>query len=932
MAARKGEQHGLGTPVDSIKHKADSRTNIPSVQLAGFMEDEERAPKTLRYPRDPSLDPQLVWKEKDEQNAGDLEVPGVPIYIQEKIQPQALIEGLRADVKRQREGGYQPDMFADFNGISFEQMVEFYQHEQHWTNRMILGDSLLVMASLAEKENLKGAVQMIYIDPPYGIKFGSNWQVSTRKRDVKDGRADDMTRQPEQVKAFRDTWKMGINSYLSYMRDRLVLSRELLTDSGSVFVQIGDENVHLLRCLLNEVFGDVNFCALFTIVKTTGRSSELIPTVSDYILWYAKEKSQVKFRQPYKPKGQSIDTAASYGWVELEDGKRRALTAGEKQNFAALPEGAKLYTPGSLASQGTTSTGSVPFTFQGKKYVLGNDQHWKTSLDGMARLARTGRIHTAEKTIRYVRYINDFPAVPYTNVWEDTGTGNFTEDKLYVVQTATKIIERCLLMTTDPGDLVLDPTCGSGTTAYVAEQWGRRWITCDTSRVAVSLARTRLMAARYPYYLLTDSSEGQRKEAEITGKLTEGKPEGDVKKGFVYKRIPHITLKAIANNEEVDAIHARWVEQMDPIRADLNRLVEQTWEEWEIPRQAETGWPVDAKRLHAEWWELRKSRQQEIEESIARRAETEMLYDQPYEDNRRIRVTGPFTVESLSPHRVVPLDEAGEPATEEAGKEIDNAERFVSTILDNLRRAGVQNTKKGERIQFERLDEYPGGSLIQGYGEYTEEGGAVKRVAVCIGPQYGTVDQDLIQDAAVEAMQGMRADMLLVCGFAFDPYVAEGSRRIGRLAVVPVKMNPDLTMADELLKKTSAANLFMVFGAPDVEVSRTADGKVVVEVKGLDIFNFTTGETRSSSTDDIACWFIDTDYNDRAFFVRHAYFTGADQPYEKLKRALRAEVDEAAWASLYSTKSRPFDPPETGKIAVKVINHYGDEVLKVYSV
>jgi len=474
-------------------------------------------------------------------------------------------------------------------------------------------------------------------------------------------------------------------------------------------------------------------------------------------------------------------------------------------------------------------------------------------------------------------------------MWTDTQTGQFTDDKLYVVQTNTKVIERCLLMTTDPGDLVLDPTCGSGTTAYVAEQWGRRWITCDTSRVALALARTRLMAAKFPYYLLADSAEGIKKEAEITGKFPPSyKTENDIRKGFVYKRVPHVTLKSIANNPD--------------IKEGMTR--------------------------------------QQIDAAIARHAETETLFDQPYEDKKTVRVSGLFTVESLSPHRVLATADENQDGTvteHEARKHQD----FAAMILDNLKKAGVQNTKKGERLKFDTLEPFAG-EWLHAAGVYTEsphpsplpegEGKVVRRVAISIGPEQGTVGPQQVKEAAKEAVQGVGFDLLIVCGFAFDPHVSEEARRYGKLTVLPARMNPDLAMGDELLKKTGAGNLFMVFGEPDVEISTREDGQVEIEVKGVDVYDPTTGQIRSASTDDIACWFIDTDYNGESFFVRHAYFSGAGEPYDKLKRALRAEIDEAAWSSLYSTVSRPFDPPETGKIAVKVINHYGDEVLKVYQV
>jgi adenine-specific DNA-methyltransferase len=912
------------TTITSTRH-ADKRANIPTEELRDFVVDEEKAPKTILYPRDLSLDPQLVWKGKDDQDQRPLEVPAVPVYIQEKISPQAIIENVRAQAKL-TQTDHQLNLFNDFNNITFEDLVDFYHHEQNWTNRMILGDSLLVMTSLAEKEALKGRVQMIYMDPPYGIKFGSNWQVSTRKREVKDGKEEDVTRQPEQIKAFRDTWELGIHSYLAYLRDRLTVARELLTESGSLFIQIGDENVHLVRSVLDEVFGSENFCGEVAFVKTSGLSQNFLPDRFDFLLWYAKDISQTKYRQLYLGKSFEEGTASNYGWLELENGSRRGMNRSEKEAPDQIPYGGKVYKADNITSQGNPL---LPFSFHAKTY----QQTWKTNLDGMRRLGFANRLHIAANSLQYVRYITDFPVIPITKLWTDTATGNFTDDKIYVVQTGIKTIERCLLMTTDPGDLVLDSTCGSGTTAYVAEQWGRRWITIDTSRVAIALARTRLMAGRYPYYLLSDSPEGILKEGELNAQLPPSpmpSTAGDVRRGFVYERVPHITLKSIANNEEIDVMHEKWQVQLDPLREKLNHLLGQTWEEWQIPREAETKWSPEAVEIHHQWRSLRRQRQQEIDASIARRADTELLNDQPYKDNKRVRVTGPFTVESLSPHRVLSTDDV-RPKTEQDGQnQASTSGGFETLIIDNLRVAGVENTKKGERLKFTRLESYAG-TWLHAIGEYQEKDSPSKRVAVCIGPEHGTVGPDLIKDAAKEAVKGVGFDLLVVLGFAFDPHVSEEIHRYGKLTVLPARINPDLQMGNLLLKKSGIGNLFMVFGEPDLEVKSQPDGKLTVTIKGVDIYDPTTGEIRSSSTDDIACWFIDTDYNGESFFVRHAYFTGADEPYDKLKRALRAEVDQAAWSALYSTTSYPFEKPQTGKIAVKVINHYGDEVLKVYS-
>ncbi|MBI3404945.1 MAG: site-specific DNA-methyltransferase, partial [Acidobacteria bacterium] len=694
----------------------------------------------------------------------------------------------------------------------------------------------------------------------------------------KDGKAEDTTRQPEQIRAFRDTWKLGIHSYLAYLRDRLIAARELLSESGSVFVQIGDENVHLVRSLLDEVFGSDNFISLITVSKTSSATTELVAGVTDYLLFYAKQRGSVKYRGLLKEKAIGGEGASAYEWVELEDGKRVRTDLAIQSG--ASPENFRYFRLSDMRSQ--RPPGDFPVKFQGMTFRPASG-YWKTGPEGFERLIQSGRIQLSGNTLNYVRYLEDFPAFPITNLWPDLGS-SVGGGKVYVVQTGTKIIERCVLMATDPGDLVLDPTCGSGTTAFVSEQWGRRWITCDTSRVALALARTRLMAARFPYYVLADSAEGLMKEAEITGIVPANmgagiRPAtaGDIKKGFIYKRVPHVTLKSIANNPD--------------IKEGMSRA--------------------------------------EIDAAIARHADTELLYDQPYEDNKRIRVTGPFTVESLSPHRVLAADEE-RPASEREPQQAAGPGQFENMILENLRKAGVQNTMKNERLKFDRLEPFPG-VWIHAAGEFTE-GGKSRRVAVSIGPEHGTVGPDLVKEAAKEAVQGVGFDMLLVCGFAFDPHVSEEAKRYGKLTVLTPRMNPDLAMGDELLKKTGAGNLFMIFGEPDIQIQKGKDGKLTIEIKGLDVYDPTTGQIRSHSTDDIACWFVDTEYNGESFFVRHAYFTGADEPYEKLKRALRAEIDEAAWASLYATKSRPFDAPKTGKIAVKVINHYGDEVMKVFEV
>ncbi len=895
-----------------MTHDDETRTTIPSAEMADLAPDDGAA--TLRYPRDLALDPQLVWEGKeampqlawigkDDQDAVPLEVPAVPIYVQEKIVPQALVENLR---KTATAGEPEPEatLFDDFDGLDEGEITEFYEHDKgRWANRMILGDSLLVMTSLAEKEDLRGKVQMIYVDPPYGIKFGSNWQVSTRRRDVKDGKVTDATREPEQVRAFRDTWELGIHSYLSYLRDRLLVSRDLLTETGSIFVQIGDENVHLVRSVMDEVFGAENFVVTIVFRTTANLVGNELGRNSDYLLWYSKAGDRLKVRKLFKGRTLADDVGKRYTRVETADGTRRPMTAEERLE-TSLPRGLRPYSLGDLTSQGETDSGSYPFAFEGQEFAPPSGRHWSTTREGLTRLMAAGRLTPpTTNSLRYVRYLEDFPLAEYANVWTDTATGAFTDDKVYVVQTNTKVIERCILMTTDPGDLVLDPTCGSGTTAYVAEQWGRRWITTDTSRVALALARTRLMAAKFPAYLLADSAEGAKKESDLTGVPDmRGEFGGDIRQGFVYKRVPHITLKSIAQNPHI-------VEGMS---------------------------------------------RDEMDRAIAKHADVELLVDQPYVDNKKVRVSGRFTVESLSPHRLIE-DDPTDPMTPDADlpsvEEVAEASSFEAMILNNLRAAGVQNTYKDERLAFERLEPVAG-EWIQAEG-VAPTGDGEQRVAVSIGPEFGTVGQRQLTDAALEAAKAVPGyDLVLVVGFAFEPGAWQraselnenlAERKVGSMRVLLAKANPDLAMGDDLLKKTGAGNLFMVFGEPDIAIEAVTVGPgdpsglpageaLTVEVKGLDVYDPTRGEVRSASTDDLAAWFVDTDYDGRQFFVRHAYFTGGHRPYESLAKALKADIDPDAWSTLYGTKSRPFAKPTTGKIAVKVINHYGDEILQVYEV
>ncbi len=869
------------TPVEAITHQ-DTRANLPTADAHDLVPPEVEELVEVAYPRE-VRSPMLVWKGKEELDRADLQVDAPPLYIQEKIDPRALIENLRNTAA---EGEPELTLFEAFDGLSALDLVEFYQHAANWSNRMILGDSLQVMASLAERERLRGKVQMIYIDPPYGIKFGSNWQVSARRREVKDGNIAHVSRDVEQVRAFRDTWELGIHSYLTYLRDRVSVSRDLLTASGSLFVQIGDENVHLVRSVLDEVMGAENFVSMISFVTTSGfTQASALPRTGDYLLWYAREADQLKSRQLWA----EAKDRPGYRWLYFEDGTSRGLRKGESPDD--LPRGSRLYKPSDLQSQGAASE-PQPYDFAGRQYLPGANSHWKASYpDGMDRLGWASRIHTTKNAIHYRRYVDDFPYMVRTNFWTDTGTGGFTDDKVYVVQTNTKVVERCILLATDPGDLVLDPTCGSGTTAFVAERWGRRWITVDSSRVAPAIARQRLVGTLHPYFVLADSEAGRILEVELSGSaLPAAETAGDVRRGFVYERAKRITLGSIANNPDI--------------------------------REGMSG--------------------DEIDEAVARHADTELLFDRPLREESRVRVSGPFTVESLSPHRNRSPEQAlPDDSSDDGPSDTD----FLGMIIENLRESGIQNGLRNERLEFDLVEPHAGTHIqVVGSREVSDPDGP-GRVGICIGPQYGTVGPAFVKDAAREAGRDRSLDLLCILAFAFDPqvlnsdedYVAAdegfdvaGVRSLGRVPVLLVRMNSDLLMGEQLAAK-AGGNLFTTFGEPDIKI-KVEDEAVLVEVHGVDVYDPNTGTVRSDRPDRIALWMIDTDYDGESFFVRHCYFTGGQDPYKRLKTALRADIDRDAWESLYSTVSRPFPKPSTGSIAVKVINDYGDEVVKVYEV
>jgi len=883
--ARKRSQQGP-TPVDAITH-LETRANIPTADAHDLVAPDIQETVEVTYPRE-IRSPMLVWQGKEELDEQDLQVDAPPIYIQEKIDPRVLVENLR---KTAEAGETEPELtlFEAFDGLSELDLVEFYKHSANWSNRMILGDSLQVMASLAERERLRGKVQMIYMDPPYGIKFGSNWQVSARSRDVKDGKLDAIAREAEQVKAFRDTWELGTHSYLSYLRDRVQVGRDLLASSGSIFVQIGDENVHRVRAILDEVFGDENFVAQINYRTMMPLESGNIESVYDYLVWYARDLPELKYRNLWRPKRVGGDSEFVFADAPEEDAGYRRLTKEEIRDIDITLERERVFKRSDLASSGYTPSCTYDIEFGGQTFPPVSGKSWRTTAEGVDRLKDADRLFTLGKKLYFKMYHGDFGMRSLENSWPDTIE---FEKKSYVVQTTRTVVERCLLMTTDPGDLILDPTCGSGTTAFVAEQFGRRWVTIDSSRVALALARQRMMGARFPYYLLADSPEGRSQESGLSARpLPPAETHGDIRQGFVLKRVPRITLKSIANNPD--------------IAGGMNR--------------------------------------EEIDRAIAKHSDQVMLFDQPYEDASKTRVTGPFTVESLSPHRNLPSPVEAKPA----GGSLPDGDSgtFEQTILENLRAAGVQNGRKAERLEFDLVEAYAG-THVQAVGIREEAPeGAPRRVGVSIGPQYGTVAPSFVKAAAREASKDSDLDLLCILAFAFDPqvlntdedYVATdesfdvaGSRSLGRIPVLLVRMNADLLMGEEL-KKTGTGNLFTVFGEPDIVITEDGDD-LVVELLGIDVYDPTTGDVRSDQTDKVALWMIDTDYDEESFFVRHCYFTGGQDPYKRLKRALNADIEAEAWATLYQTVSRPFPKPSTGMIAVKVINDYGDEVVKVYDI
>ena len=944
------------TPVEAYEmHGEYKRATLPTGEYSGINPEDlvGKPTPTVSYPlggktnleeefaaRDPDLDPQYIWRGKKPNDINELQTAAPYIYQQEKIFPRMLIEEMKRQTAIRRDAADAQLTFASLSeDFDPNAKPSFYTHEEGWKNRMILGDSLQVMASLAENERLRGKVQMIYFDPPYGIKFNSNWQPSTKSTNVKDGAASDITREPEMVKAFRDTWHDGIHSYLGYLRDRLTVARDLLSESGSVFVQIGEENSHKVRAVLEEVFGEENCVGMITFrKKNMTLGSSLIEGISDYLLWYAKGRSQVKYRKLFL--FTSAEGDSHWNVALTPDGELRKLAPEEISSHSRITDGASVVQLAALYPAGLNESDVFPYTHKGVRYMPPKGRSWKTNLQGMARLGMANRWcpYSGGTTLRYAMRLDDYPVSPLHNLWADTAPA---ANRTYVCQTGEKIIQRCMLMTTDPGDLVLDPTCGSGTTAYVAEQWGRRWITIDTSRVALALARKRLMTAKFPYYLLSDSEAGIRKEMDIIGKPIVRPVYGKISQGFVYERVPHITLKAIANNSEIDTIWEKYEAQSKSLRDSIAQEIGKSekgiaLEEWEVPFEAPAGWSDEAKKLQAEFMEMKRKRQSEIDASIARSADTEYLYDKPYEDRKRVRVAGPFTVESIAPVRAL-VTEADGSLTDPALKlahDVDygNGANYVTRMIRTLRKNGVKQARKADKIDFTSVEPYAGGRYIaaEAWGVAPENGNA-KRYAVAFGPEFGSVTRLDMKNASREAMEG-EFDVLLYCAFNYEAYVEEGSdTQMGRLKVLQARMNSDLHMSTDL-KDTGSGNPFVIFGEPDFTVAHTEDDLFTVTIKGVNVYDPKTDTVRDDDADAIDCWMLDTDYTGEAFFARQVYFPGGTDVYRAIKQFLKKDIDEEEWESVAQTTSRPFPRPRSGQIAVKVINHFGDEVMKVFRI
>ena len=884
--------------------------------------------------------PYLNWAGKAERTSFDVDT--VSLHVHERIDPASILSAVRKAMKGEGKStgaakAIQPGLFdAPFENLPLRDAIDFYHHERGWANRLVAGDSLLVMNSLLQKESMAGKIQMIYFDPPYGIKYGSNFQPFVGKRDVKDRSDADLTQEPEMIKAFRDTWELGIHSYLTYLRDRLVLARELLTESGSVFVQISDENLHHVREIMDEVFGGNNFLGQLVVQKTGGFTKKTLSLVEDYVVWYAREKDCVKYRDLRQDGDLPPARDPYYRRVHEPSGRVRFMTKQESEDPSLVPNDCRIFRHGPLNSDGPSSS-PKPFKFEGKEYWCNTNRHWTVDPEkDMPRVARSGHIFRLGNDVSFKLYWDFNPAKPLSNVWLDTQSGGFNDPKVYVVQTTTKVIERCILMTTDPGDLVLDPTCGSGTTAFVAEKWGRRWITCDTSRVAVTLAKQRLMTASYDYFDLKYPHEG-------------------LKGGFIYKTVPHITLKGIADNPDIDSIYERMHPAIEQLLGHLNTELAKhpvgtfvvtegerkeakldfakgdSLQEWEVPFDAPSDWPEAVTIIHDKLLHARRHMQELMDQSIAAHADQEVLYDQPSIAKNRLRITGPFTVEAVPFPSVKALDEASGPDEADTSIARTGESGRQHQWRDELLKAGIRG-KAGQMLKFADLEALPSDNDIRNLHAvgHLDSG---ERVVVSFGPEHAALEQRQVANAFNEAGNLFPLPKMVVfCAFTFDPEAAKDIDCMKGITALKAQMNTDL-LTEDLKKAKSSNQSFWLMGQPEVEVRTLKDGRYEVEVHGFDYFDTVKGELVSGGKSKIAMWSLDTDYDERSVFPRQVFFpmAGKGEGWEKLKKNIRAELDESKLDKFHGTVSLPFEAGDNRKIAVKIVDDRGIESLKVMS-
>ena len=905
--------------------------------------------------------PYLQWAGKAEHTS--FEVDTVSLHVHERIDPMSILSAVRkrleevndtkgktaAKLKAEEPSplGRQASLFeAPFESLPLRAAVDFYRHDKGWANRLVAGDSLLVMNSLLVKEGMAGQVQMIYIDPPYGIKYGSNFQPFVGKRDVKDRSDADLTQEPEMIKAFRDTWELGIHSYLAYLRDRLLLAKDLLATTGSVFVQISDENLHHVREVMDEVFGSNNYAGLIAFSGTTGQTSEALAQITDYLIWYSADRSSMYFKQPYELAPAIDDPSERYVFVEHQ-GELIDLSVRQKAGLDQIPSGRilKLQDP---SSQTGNEESRRPFEAFGRTYVPGGARGWSVSVDvGLPRALKAGMLRNQGNGLWWKVYRDEGRLKALNALWLDTRLNAFGDPKAYVVQTASRVVERCITMTTRPGDLVLDPTCGSGTTAFAAEKWGRRWITCDTSRVAVTLAKQRLMTASYDYYQLAYPHEG-------------------LKGGFIYKTVPHVTLKSIANNADIDAIYERLHPAIEAALAALNAALAQhppaepltvtegvrkgqklalgqkgvALHEWEVPFPSENGalpdgWPEGLREPFDAFHVARQRMQAEMDRSIAANAESETLYDKPEHSKTKLRITGPFTVEAVPFPTVLSLEaaEGGAAATptEDQAYQTSIARSGETSRQqqwrDELLKTGIRG-KGGQMLRFAELEVMAGTTCLHATGTLAESG---ERVVVSFGPEHGALEQRQVEHAIGEAGELFpRPKMIVFCAFTFDPEAAKDIDAFKGITALKAQMNTDL-LTEDLKKARSSNQSFWLMGQPEVRATQRPDGRWQVEVMGFDYFDTVKGELISGGKAKIAMWSLDTDYDGRSLFPHQVFFpmAGKDEGWRKLKKSIRAELDEALLEQFHGTVSLPFEAGKNGKAAVKIVDDRGIESLKI---